>query len=398
MTIPLLEAGLYSYIRYLEPGGIAFLTTRRGNIPSVMVFPMDTDDVKTANHTIIVRANARAANRKFFKEDPDNTHYDALYRKLRQSKDLVTQLDAMYEYPELFKIFTIQGRERMYKFLTTDLRMHPQHWKDYFGEIPEMGEDHVTKFHNAVVMVPDNMSKRSLNASLAALEEVFDHLNNHGLGFIFGCNIRFFATSGRKIGTYFPTVDEMRISPRAKKSGRVIHTLLHEYTHRLYGKFMAPEQKKVIVDKYNELRSGGERYKDTQAAGLLAATIEAYPPGMWMDYTGRKRNLRNYGPRYLIKRVDQVLGHAYLASEHEPHLARLKISVLSFLDTRQWKPAEGERPSVRKLEKHEIESEQWFPTDYSQTDHEEWFSELMALYLTDMLKGEPEQWVRGFLK
>lgn len=53
-------------------------------------------------------------------------------------------------------------------------------------------------------------------------------------------------------------------------------------------------------------------------------------------------------------------------------------------------------PPERKP-KHTVVSDDWFPSQYSETDHHEWWAELYAFYTIGNLRGEPAQWMKGML-
>jgi len=40
-----------------------------------------------------------------------------------------------------------------------------------------------------------------------------------------------------------------------------------------------------------------------------------------------------------------------------------------------------------------VDSSDWFPTNYSMKNHEEWFCEIFSFYVNDKLQGQPKEWM-----
>lgn len=390
------EARAYKFLRELEPEGIAFFGTRR-SIPSLIFIPMDEQDIKTTQDAVVIKANPVSAKRYY--QQVDSYHpFDVLYNDLyRGDANFKQHIDKMEEYPNLFKITRLKGRDRMFKFLTTDLGLSPDVWKGYFGETPEIGEDHATKFHNAVIMVPDNMSKAAFNTVMSTLEQTFQLLRQHGVGYVFGVKTRFARIGGRAQGRYFYEADEMLITPSIRKSTQVIYVLLHEYGHRLYRKFFNEQHHKAIRKKFVEMQQAGHRWRDTEKKHVIATARELYKLGAIVDYVGRKRDFKRFSP-YIVANIEED-NVASLVPLKDPTFVRISAPLEALMKFNKWRPQGVDVSKIRtRRPEHELETNEWFPTKYSQMkDEEEWFCELFSLYLIGKLGGEPAAWVKELI-
>ncbi|GAF90412.1 unnamed protein product, partial [marine sediment metagenome] len=275
--------------------GIAFVRAKRGGFPNLFVFPTDEDTLEDAEQFTVVKANAVAAKKKY--RMSNDYEYDELYSDIQASIDPMYKIRKMRSYPGIFKIINVESKARLFKFLTTDLKMPEGVFKSHIGSIPEDLGTHGKKFHNAMVFFPDSASKRTINSSIKMLEAVFQHLNNHGLGFVFGCAIRFTELPGKTAGQYYYESDEMRIGKIATVSGMVVRTILHEFVHRLYYKFLDDAQRKAIDDKFSELFHEKQlRFSNDYRKATMQALMNQVKPGTLIDYVGRKRSLQSYGP------------------------------------------------------------------------------------------------------
>lgn len=176
----------------------------------------------------------------------------------------------------------------------------------------------------------------------------------------------------------------------------MVWATLHEFTHRLHDIYFSPEQKQAVKDKYYELRSAGASHKDTQIEDILARAKEIFQPGLVVDYVGRDRGLKRYGPQYQITKV--VGDTAHLKSVSAPQFAQFRVNIDALLLKPNIYSVRGLDLGIRKkLLGYERETDQWFPTPYSMKDHEEWLSELLSLTLMGKIQGEPAEWVRNFI-
>ncbi len=409
MTIPVLEAKRFGYYRNLDGGGIGF-TNSSGGILSHVFFPADSYDLKTSEDMYaIVAAPGRIkkaidSHQGYLgmdKEESEIERIDQLYRFWyleRPGNMTVNLVSRVQDYPEFFKVKRLKGREKIFKFLTTDLRMSPFQFNHYFGEQPEeMSEEHATKFHNATVLMPDDMPDRSQRVVMGTLEQVFQLLTRGGLGFVFGCTIRFYQLKRGLAGDYVPARDEMRVAPTVRSSERIIYVLLHEFMHRWWYQHSTMPDREHIREMFKYQRQQGEQFMDPQATDLYFAAMDAYNPGDRLEYIGRKREIKNYGPVYVIRDIDLNGNASIYAEKDDTKFIRMRIPVTRLIQmTNKWRKVDG-NPTFKKKAEHEIESDQWFPTKYSMTDEEEWWSEISALWLMGKLKGKPARFVQEVL-
>ena len=392
----------YKFLLPLNDGTKMFFGRKRAAIPGVIFKPADGNTVMNSNHIFAVVVNNAAGTKmwnKIVQDNPGGTinqgspehEFLQLWSNIGNARQDSVDLRAMSQFPGIFKIAELYGRERIFKYITTDLRMPQESFMKHFGEVPDLGEEHFVKFHDARVFIPDNARASSKKAMMNVLESLFQHLRANGFGFLFHGDIRFIQLVGRRIGTYNVRTKEMNIAPNIKNSKQVIFTLLHEFAHKYWYEYMDKGAIAKVRQKYIELRREGVRHtKDTQDASIedLRSHLE---PGMQLDYTGRKRDFKRYSP-FVIKDItkDGFLRLASVADEME--FVRVKAPIAALLTNRWSVPALDEKgfEKPEQLTKYEIESEQWFPTEYSMTEDEEWFAELMAFFMLDNLHGEPE--------
>ena len=409
MTIPVFEAKRFAYYRKLDGGGLGFTSTS-GGVLSHVFFPADSYELKDSEDIyVIVAAPGRIkkaidSHQGYLgmdKEESEIERIDRLYRFWyleRPGNMTVNLVSKVQDYPEFFKTTRLKGRQKIFKFLTTDLKMNTFQFKHYFGDPPEeISDEHATKFHNATVLVPEDMSERIYNVTMGNLEQVFQLLTRGGLGFVFGCTIRFYDIKKSILGDYMPDRDEMRVRPSLRKGEMVIYTLLHEFMHRWWYQHSTLPQREEIRQMFRYQKGQGEVHRDEQATDLYFAAMDAFNPGDRLEYIGRKREIKAKGPVYVIRDID-LNGVASIYAENDTtRFIRMRIPVTSLIQmTNKWRKVDGQTTFKKKAD-YEMESSQWFPTKYSMTDEEEWWSEISALWLMGKLKGMPMVFVRDVL-
>jgi hypothetical protein len=271
-----------------------------------------------------------------------------------------------------------------------------------FGERPEeMGEDDFTPFHNARLFVPDNMSKRNYDAAIVTLENVYRHLDQAGEIDVFGGDIRFIPLSSNVGGQYDANHDNIAVNQSIKKSDSSVFSLLHEYGHRKMLALMTPEARKVIKKKYADTKREGHSYgEDVDFGSAVLDAISQFKKGQELTYIGRKKDYKR-NPYYVITDIfkDPMKKDiiAKLANTDNPSFTRVHYPLRMLLDPKKWKTEGMDLTPPERKPKHSIESDDWFPSQYSETDYHEWWSELYAFYTIGNLRGEPAAWMKDML-
>ena len=393
----------YSYLNRIQDGGMAFFGMQHQDAPSIVILPLDKPELKGSELVRAISIKHRAG-RNLFKKLLRQFGYEGVYtdefmelwnlvEKSRTNSDWRSLVGRMERFPTLFKMSDLRGGAQIFKFLTTDLRMPLSTYTKYIGEPPELGEEHFHQFHNTRIFFPSNARESSKRAMLDVLETVYQHLNRAGFDSLFRGDIRFIQLTGNKAGLYFPKSQDIRIKPRIKKSKNVVFDLIHEYGHKYWYEDMDATDKQTAVEQFKELRAGRVRHQeDTRRKEEIDRLAHQIKPGMIIDYVGRKQVFKRSTP-FEIKRVED---REYVAMNDKFRTMRGPISGL--FNPRKWKVrgVDLELPS-EPTSIYDIVSGQWFPSDYSQKDYEEWWSELFTFHVLGHLQGEPEEWISQIL-
>ena len=280
--------------------------------------------------------------------------------------------------------------------MTTDLRLPVVVYRQFFGEPPKLAKKDTQKFHNAQVFFPETARASTRKAMAEVLELVYQNLKGAGFEFLFHGDIRFVPLGGKQMGNYSVQGQDIRVSPRVKASKKVLFNLIHEYGHKLWYEYVSEETKKVVKSKYIELlRSRIRHRKDTKQQDERERLMKQFRPGMTIEYMGRKERFK----KYKFFKITKITGDKFEAVAtrgiSRPVMAG---SLLLLFKPRRWRVVdhETEFPS-EPTQLYDLESEQWFPTKYSEKDHEEWLSELFTFHVLGNLQGEPEEWMRQIL-
>jgi len=386
------EAASYRFIRGMDGGtGIGLAGSRRG-LPTLVLMSQTGSNIKETETIYAIVVKPRVGETLFRSTDPEDTFVE-LWAQFKFNGKVLNYFHLYKNYPKVFKIIPLNGKANIFKTLTTDLGMPVPLYEQLFGEIPEdLGEEHYTDFHGARVFIPDNTRAANQKAMIDVLESLFQYLKASGFGFLFKGDIRFHRLPGRKIGVYYPKTGDMVIQPSVKKSKLVIYTLIHEFAHKFWYEFMDEAARIKVKEKYTELKRAGISHDSSgsshsKAKAELAKNIQ---PGMEFVYKGRKKAFKKWG-EFVIKSVD---GEKFWAAPTErPDITAMSGSIGIFISNpSRWelKGLELSKEEPTGAEGYDTETEQWFPTPYSETQDEEWWAEIFTFFILDTLKGEPE--------
>lgn len=312
------------------------------------------------------------------------------------------KLDDIKRYPEIFTIKVIRGLKNLYKVLTVDLNVNAQWWERFFGPVPE-GQEHedFVPFHKAKVYFPSTMQKNRKKALLELLEEIREPFFRHGMGDVISGEIRFVKIPSSVLGWYMPKTRDIKIQPNVREGNQVVFTLLHEFCHKLYFEFLSHDERIELGKKFWDL-TGEERGNPTAQAAARSEITGDLHPGQALFYSGRMKKLLRFGKVWEITKIQS--DNIYVKSvdsieEFGPAHVPSFILNRNFLANGDWakydKATEVKTP-MAALSKRDVKTDNWFPTDYSKKNAEEWFAESMALFLIGNLSGDPQTYFGQF--
>jgi hypothetical protein len=176
-----------------------------------------------------------------------------------------------------------------------------------------------------------------------------------------------------------------------------VYTLLHEYGHKKMHTSMDRATVKEIDTKYGELRRSGETYmQDIDYATAVHHAISKFQTGQHLHYRGRQKQYAR-DPDYVIKSIDKNKASASLAIASDPSRVVVEYPLTMFLNPRKWETAGMDLTPPKEKPKSKVKTDNWFPTEYSQTDSHEWWAEMYSFYILGNLGGEPAAWMQGML-
>lgn len=380
----ILREASFSYVQ-ASPYCVAFKQVRMG-IPSLVIFSDDGKQLAQSEKITVMQVATRKLtdiwrSRRMDADEPIDKARQALWT----TQGMLAGRSLFRQFPEYFRETTLDGRPAIYRTLTTDLKMPEGTFRRYFGTPPELTHgEHYQPFHNARLFFPETMRATRQKALLAMLGECFEILTGAGLGTVFGCDVRFVQQKQSAAGLYYVATDDMRIAPQAENSKSVVFTLLHEYGHRFFMRFAPPETRKLVKEKYWQLRIDGVRYVDPQAQEKKDARSKLQV-GTRLRYTGAKRTLKAIGEFEIIP------SNQYGKIRIKGGDAKLSGDPAAFLSS-DWQIV-GDDGNVALINpeqtasKFDLVTGQWFPTKYSEKEFEEWFCECFAMFLLGHLEG-----------
>lgn len=296
------------------------------------------------------------------------------------------------------KITELSGRPRIYKYLTTDLGLPEQVYLNTFGAPPEMDDGHFVQFHNARLFVPDTMKPINIKAANETLEAVYQHLDDAGEIEVFGGDIRFIKLPHNVAGQYSVTNDNIVANQSIKGANAdSVYTLLHEYGHKKMHTSMERAAVEEVESKYRELLRGGETYmQDIDYATAVHDAISQFQVGQHLHYRGRQKQYAR-DPEYVIKSIDEKRASANLAYAKDPTRTIVEYPLPMLLNPRKWETEGMDLTPPTEKPKSKVKTDNWFPTEYSQTNYSEWWAEMYAFYTLGNLSGEPAAWMQSML-
>jgi hypothetical protein len=242
------------------------------------------------------------------------------------------------------------------------------------------------------------MKPNNIKAANEILGAVYQLLDKAGEVEVFGGDIRFIKLPHNISGQYSVTNDNI-VANQSMKGANAdsVYTLLHEYGHKKMHTSMDRATVKEIDTKYGELRRSGETYmQDIDYATAVHHAISKFQTGQHLHYRGRQKQYAR-DPDYVIKSIDKNKASASLAIASDPSRVVVEYPLTMFLNPRKWETAGMDLTPPKEKPKSKVKTDNWFPTEYSQTDSHEWWAEMYSFYILGNLGGEPAAWMQGML-
>lgn len=400
----------------------ANFAAKRGGAPNIAFF--NDQPLKDTDKVSILIISTKKLN-DFYRmaygkgtASPEYAKWNALASFVSSIKgnrihEILARKDMITKFPEFFKMVEVTGRERIYRYITTDLKMPVTLFVQIFGEVKEeVSSDHSERFHNALLIFPESMRDGRREVIVPLLERVFNHLKAAGLERIFKGNIRVMDRGARNLGTYVLSTGDMTLSPRGiSDPNDMVYTLIHEYGHKHFYEFLTPAERDMVKNKYYELVKSGVRltagiqFQKEKAEKRPAVPANLFDPEKLVIYIGRNSKSLKRGDRFRVKHFDRGRDKVVLYREEDPRkFASISGPPAAFkpdkwqVEGRVEDDSKETVPDQSLTGKYVRETDKWFPTEYSMTEYEEWYAECFAFFVLKHLHGEPEKWFAKIIK
>jgi hypothetical protein len=406
---PLLEAS-YKFLKK-QDNCVAFYASGSSNIPSIMFY--NTTQLMNAD-TVTVTLPYPSKIKDLWREAQSSDPKAEEAKKLAQliflamsPAHMVNNREVFVRYPKYFRTVTLEGREKMFRYLTTDLKMSQLAFEKYFGLFKEeVSEDHTERLHNAMLIFPESMRESRKQVMIEVLEKTYDLLKKANLEKIFSGTIRCVQTGAATSGVYYPATQTMSVAPFHNKPDDVVATLIHEYAHKYWYEFMTAAQRDAIRLKYKELSKNGDKIRaqvrfdvEKEQAKITrhqSANTDLLKMGSVLTYAGKSSKAAKRGEKFVVHKIDSN-GDFCIARESVPNRTVFYAKPSIFLTSAKWHIQGNENPVAERPSDNDIVSSEWFPTQYSTTSDEEWMAENFMLFVLGQLRGEPEKWWRKII-
>jgi len=427
---PLTE--MASFLNYRQSdAGVAFYASQKASAPTLIILPMNGDRL-TATQFTAVHIRARVGE-QWYKQLRGITQRGGVHALTTTESLFVRLWEAVMPmigiggelamkrllgsgglelFPQIFKVVQIPTKAKLFHYLSTQ-GMSAGVFKDYFGSVPEKSEEHAEQIDNASVYFPANMRPKRKQMLRQFLHTAHEILQRNGLGHLFAGQIVFTPLRGKHIGNWHPDTGQMRIKPDTTNDRSNLFTLLHEYGH----KFLDTElggQEAVKGEFIRAIQAGHHHERLDLLRNVRQAAEEIVKPGLRIEKLGRNTRGMTRGASWEVVRVipwiDKDTATKRFQAARIGDDGRLMSTggisgpVVGLLDRKTWKLLNPDRvpPELPDLSdiggfKARLTSDKWFPTPYSETNADEWWAELFAIYMLGNLHGEPAEFVRQML-
>lgn len=276
------------------------------------------------------------------------------------------------KYPEYFVEEDV-NRVGLFKSLINKHRVGPNVLKSNFGDVPEMGDD--KQYGDVTLMMAGSTTKANINKMKKGLDELKAELESVGLSGLVSGRFRVASFGGRKaLATYQYGSQITTLDPRGFGRGSSTSSLVHEMGHKwedtagleneIVKKFMEVREAghdfrgRPDLDKGDQIVLSGDQFKKYH--GYTFAIVGFKASGIMVKGINPKKNMEMSGtmpPDMFIN------GGVEMADGGGP------VPVL--------------------------DGDDWFPSNYSTTDHHEFFAENFMRYVDGTANAAVKEWMDG---
>jgi hypothetical protein len=323
--------------------------------------------------------------------------YEDLADKAYTRERLISDLKILSKkMPKIFSSKEIK-RDDAYKIVTTDFKVGDNYWERFFGAKPEEGSVAEFKVGDSYITFPENARESNIEQMKKVVEDVYKTFKKNGLGPIMTGPIRFVKLTGKTIGSYDIANKNININYNAKSDKQTLKTLFHEYGHKWWYEFIPSEVDK-IKEQFYALRKSGNKFDSSSEQDakndLAKQVVKLLKVGDEFIYKGRKARFKG---SYIIRDIDGIE-----LKLSRPDSKDIAVGGSAYVFIKPDWEVKGKK-KVNDIFKKGIElatpnQDDWFPTQYSTTAAEEWYSELFSYYMMGELKGAPKEFIKKTLK
>ena len=407
--------------RKKNPFCISYYTAKESTFPSIAFMNPSTQlteatwiDIVLFSTTKITKLLREFATIRYAEDHPNYSPLKEKISKILQAtasnNAILSNLEYFKSTPELYKVVRLNGRERIFRYLTTDLKMPLVYYVDAFGEVSEAeGTDHsehVEYFHGAKLFFPEAMRENRRIAMRHMLGKVYDHLKQVNLTNIFKCDIRFATQLMKTAGRYHIDTKDIRIQPNAEDSDAVVYTLIHEYGHKHFFETLSADQRAAIKNKFDQLgveKAVTRTMFRKEFRSVTEFAKQHFSAGTTLEWLGKNTKK--------LQRTDTFVVRSFVGDELKFVNLRNKIVWTAHFNKQgaehffdKWAVNGKKISPPDELRAEEISdryhavSDQWFPTLYSTTNCIEWYAESFAFYVLNHLHGKPKDFFAQFIE
>ena len=256
----------------------------------------------------------------------------------------------------------------LFKVMTSKYKFSIQQVEYYYGKAPDELEDDAILYKGTKLHFPDNASKRLKDATFSIVDELDNFMTKHNLTKLVDGNFRIGQISKKNTSGYYEITNGwVMLSQKYILAGVSLYTIIHELAHKWY---YTDKLGQTIRDKYVELLRSGQRYS-------------SYPDlrnGEKVKFSPSSKNRKFKGMDMVVREVKPTETRAYV-----PDLDRMVTIPTDMFMAREIITSDD-------FDVDMVNVNQWFPTPYSMTDHEEWFAECFVTYIYGTATPEVTKW------
>lgn len=352
---------------------VGYYANKKANYPFVMVVPVND------NRFIIV--SITRAGIKQYEELMKRDYYSRSGRAepLQPSERDLKQEFMAYslasdgsfnKYPEYFVEEDVD-RSGLFKSLVNKHRISTDILGIHFGEVPDMDDDE--RHGDAIIMMAGSTTKANVNKLKKGLDELKVELQQVGLDSLVSGKFRVASFKGRKAAaTYQYGSGITNLDPRGFGKGIYLQSLVHEMGHKWED---VSGLENEIVKKFMEVRGSGHTFSgkpDLDLGDHIVLSGQQFKK--YHGYIFTIVGFKSSG--IMIKGINPKKNMEMSGTMPPDMFIRGGVEMAD---------GSGDVPIVG--------GDVWFPSNYSTTDHHEFFAENFMRYVDGTASDEVREWM-----